>query len=347
MAVDTHGSILFANAAAVDMIAFVDAQIPLEDWTNFYGFYLSDGVTPFPAADSPMLRAAAGEEAQDVEVCIQNRAGRVYWCSIDFKPLIGLSGELSGALLVLRDTSEQRKLATEAARSNAALQQFATVAAHDLQEPLRSISGFADMLAEYQADQLDQRSTRCLTKIKEGIVRMQALINDLLSYSRIQTKPQLFKSTNCNEILKNCINSLEASITEHEAKVLVAQLPNLMADNAQMTQLFQNLVGNALKFSASDRLPVVKIEAKRQAKFWLFSVEDNGIGIEPEFCERVFRVFQRLHTTAAYPGTGIGLAICQTIVDRHGGRIWVESKAGEGSTFKFTIPAGGENPCNS
>lgn len=167
---------------------------------------------------------------------------------------------------------------------------------------------------------------------------MQTLINDLLAYSRIQTTPQILQPSNCNEILATCIKSLNASITTSGATVNVDSLPVVMADAAQLSQLFQNLVGNALKFCAGDRPPVVRISAKRQATAWLFSVEDNGIGIAPEFAERVFRIFQRLHTPTAYSGTGIGLAICQTIVDRHGGKIWVESEPGTGSTFYFTIP---------
>ena len=235
-------------------------------------------------------------------------------------------------------TSVMKKLFDEAARSNAALQQFATVAAHDLQEPLRSIAGFSEMLAKYQGENIDEKSVRCLSKIASGINRMQILINDLLNYARIQTKPEQLVQIDCNKTIQSCMKSLNASISETGAEVVFDALPTVMADGPQLSQLFQNLIGNALKFSAKDRTPTVQVSAKRLGLFWLFSVSDNGIGIAPEFISRVFGVFQRLHNAAAYPGTGIGLAICQRIVDRHGGKIWAESVPGVSTTFYFTIP---------
>jgi light-regulated signal transduction histidine kinase (bacteriophytochrome) len=242
-------------------------------------------------------------------------------------------------VLILQDITERKQLADEAARSNKALQQFATVAAHDLQEPLRSIAGFADMLAHNQGALFDEKSIRYMSKIKDGTTRMQTLINDLLNYSRIQTKPQTLEPTDLNKIAKTCISSLNASISKSGADVTFDSLPTVLADASQLSQLFQNLVGNALKFCPAEKTPVVHISAVRRGQNWLFSVEDNGIGILPEFRERIFGVFQRLHTQAAYPGTGIGLAICYTIVNSHGGKMWVESKPGEGSIFYFTIPA--------
>jgi len=232
----------------------------------------------------------------------------------------------------------KKKLSDEVARSNAALQQFATVAAHDLQEPLRSIAGFSDMLAKYQGENLDEKSVRCISKIASGIQRMQTLINDLLNYSRIQTKPHELIQIDSNKIIQSCLKSLNASISEAGAEVVFDTLPTVMADGPQLSQLFQNLIGNALKFSAEGRTPVVRISAKRLGLYWLFSVQDNGIGIAPEFVKRIFGVFQRLHSASAYPGTGIGLAICQRIVERHGGKIWAESDPGSGTTFNFTIP---------
>jgi signal transduction histidine kinase len=343
VAVDRAGTIVFSNPAAATILGIDETFVSLEDWPEHYGIYLSDRVTICPAGESPLLRAAAGEQATNFEVFIQNQlgGGRSRWCSIDFRPFGDGDDQDSGALLLIQDVSERRWLSEEVARSNIALQQFATVAAHDLQEPLRSISGFADMLAQYQAEQLDEKSQRYMSKIKSGVLRMQILINDLLSYSRIQTVPQVLKESDCNAIVSGCIKTLNASIKESGAEINVDSLPVVMADSAQLAQLFQNLIGNALKFAAVDRPIVVHVSARRQSTAWLFSVEDNGIGIAPEFVGRIFRIFQRLHTQSAYSGTGIGLAICQTIVDRHGGRIWVESEPGKGSTFHFTIPARG------
>lgn len=340
VATDIKGAILLANPAAVNILGIQEEFISFENWTDHYGIYLPDGITVYPAAESPLARAIAGEEVNNLEVLIQNQlgVGRSCWCTFDFRPLRHDDGEISGVLLLIQDNSERKRLSDEVSRSNLALQQFATVAAHDLQEPLRSISGFADMLAQYQAEQLDEKSKRCVDKIRGGVVRMQTLINDLLAYSRIQTTAQILQPTNCNEILATCIRNLNASITTCGATVIVDSLPIVTADASRLSQLFQNLLGNALKFCAEDRPSVVRISAKKQATTWLFSVSDNGIGIAPEFTERVFRIFQRLHTATAYSGTGIGLAICQMIVDRHGGKIWVESEPGIGSTFSFTIP---------
>lgn len=341
-AIDRTGTVLFSNPAAANIIGFEHEQVSLEDWLRYYGFFLPDGVTQYASDESPLVKALAGEEQSNIEVLVQNQLGSApsRWCTLDLRSLRNDEGEIWAVLLLIRDTTERRRLSDEAARSNAALQQFATVAAHDLQEPLRSIGGFADMLAQHQGDHLDKESARCMMKIKDGLSRMQALINDLLNFSRIQTKPQVLSPVNCNEILAICTRSLNASITEKAATISTDSLPTVMADALQLSQLFQNIVGNAIKFSEG-RAPVIHVSAKRLATSWQFSIADNGIGIAPEFTDRVFRVFQRLHTKSAYSGTGIGLAICQTIVDRHGGRIWVESQPGEGSTFHFTIPASG------
>jgi PAS domain S-box-containing protein len=341
VAVDIEGTVLFSNQAARDMLGIGIDQVPLEEWIEHYGIHSPDRFTLCPASESRVIKAISGQEPQNLEVLIRNKlgGGRSLWCSIDLRPLRGEDGEITGSVLLIQDISMRKKLSDEVSRSNAALQQFATVAAHDLQEPLRSIAGFADMLALHQGDQLDEKSARCLTKMKDGIKRMQALINDLLNYSRIQTKPQVLTLSDCNEILESCIRSLNGSIRKSEAIIEGGSLPTVMADYSQLSQLFQNLVGNALKFSATGRSPVVRIAAKQQGSAWLFSVEDNGIGIAPEFSERIFGVFQRLHPASTYSGTGIGLAICQMIVDRHGGRIWVESQPEVGSKFFFTIPA--------
>ncbi len=345
IAVDKSGNVIFANQAATDIIGIGTAAIALDDWAEYYGIFMTDGITPCPPSQSPVLRAVGGEEENNVEIFVRNSLGRLRssWCSIDLRPLRGGQNEIIGAVLLIQDITERKKLADEVTRSNAALQQFATVAAHDLQEPLRSIAGFADMLAQYQNGLLDERSTRCLTKIKGGIVRMQTLINDLLSFSRIQTKPQTLKLTDCNEIVASSIKSLNAGIRNNGSNIEVAQLPAVMADASQLSQLFQNLIGNAIKFCEAERPPIVHISAKQEGAFWRFSVEDNGIGIAPEFKERIFVVFQRLHNNSVYSGTGIGLAICQMIVERHGGRIWVEPKTTQGCIFYFTLPASRED----
>jgi signal transduction histidine kinase len=342
---DHTGKVLLFNNAATTILGPRVNQTAPKDWPKQYGIYLVDGQHLCPEEQSPLVRAISGEEADNVEVLIVSpgKSIRDRWCVINLRPLKNASGEIEGGVVVIQDITDRKRLADEAARSNEALQQFASVAAHDLQEPIRTVAGFVDMLAEQQGDNLDEKSARYIGKIKGGVKRMQSLINDLLAYSRIQSKPQKLAVTNCNEIVEACVLSLQASIRDSGASIRFEALPTVWADASQLSQLFGNLLANALKFTAPDRPPVVNISAKKQGLFWLFSVEDNGIGIAKEFAEKIFLVFQRLHTAATYPGTGIGLAICKKIVERHGGTIWFESEPGKGTTFFFTIrvPLGG------
>lgn len=225
----------------------------------------------------------------------------------------------------------------ELARSNAELEQFAYVATHDLQEPLRAVASCVQLLQKRYEGQLDEKAQEFITHAVDGTKRMQTLINDLLAYSRISTDAQVFASTNCEMALQEALANLMVAISESGAVVTQDALPMVSGDATQLTQLFQNLVGNALKFRG-ERPPEIHIRAVRNNGDWRFSVADNGIGMEPQYFERVFLVFQRLHTRKEYQGTGIGLAICKKVVERHGGRIWAESEPGQGATFCFTIP---------
>ena len=225
----------------------------------------------------------------------------------------------------------------ELARSNAELEQFAYVATHDLQEPLRAVASCVQLLQKRYEGQLDEKAQEFITHAVDGTKRMQTLINDLLAYSRISTDAQVFASTNCEMALQEALANHMVAISESGAVVTQDALPMVSGDATQLTQLFQNLVGNALKFRG-ERPPEIHIRAVRNNGDWRFSVADNGIGMEPQYFERVFLVFQRLHTRKEYQGTGIGLAICKKVVERHGGRIWAESEPGQGATFCFTIP---------
>ncbi|MEG4110759.1 MULTISPECIES: ATP-binding protein [unclassified Microcoleus] len=224
----------------------------------------------------------------------------------------------------------------ELARSNAELEQFAYVASHDLQAPLATIASYAQLLEKRYKDQLDSQGSKFIGNIVQGCTRMQTLIDDLLEYSRVGRSRKPFELIDCNHAVEQALANLQGAIRETKAVVTYSELPAVMGDISQLVQLFQNLISNAIKYR-HDAPPVVHITACKQEENWLISVSDNGIGIAPQHQKRIFQIFQRLHTQREYSGTGIGLAICQKIVELHGGCIWVESEPEQGSTFYFTI----------
>ncbi len=228
--------------------------------------------------------------------------------------------------------------AQELARSNAELQQFAHVASHDLKEPLRMVASYVQLLAKRYKDKLGADADDFIRYAVDGVERMQNLIDDLLIYSHVSTCVRGLKSTDCDAVLHRSLANLKAAIEETHATITHDPLPTVIADNMQLIQLFQNLIGNAIKFSGV-KPPRVHVSAEQKGNEWVFSISDNGIGIESEYADRIFIIFQRLHSRGEYTGTGIGLAICKRIVERHGGRIWMESKTEKGATFCFAIPA--------
>jgi len=281
-------------------------------------------------------------------------------------PLYDASGEVLGIIVVMHDgpmggedvapmilqvfatragTELERKRAQDAltryarelARSNADLEQFAYVISHDLQEPLRMVMSYMRLLERRYGDNLDARAHTYIEYAVDGAERMGMLIKDLLAYSRVGTKGADFELTPMETVLEDVLANLSVSIEESGAQVTHTSLPVLLADAVQMSQLLQNLIANAIKF-CGDAPPQVHISAELIEDVWRFSVHDHGIGIDPKHTDRIFMIFQRLHTQQEYPGTGMGLAICKRIVERHGGRIWVASQPGEGATFYFTIP---------
>jgi signal transduction histidine kinase len=245
-------------------------------------------------------------------------------------------------LLRLRRQAEEdlaRKV-EELARSNADLEQFAYVASHDLQEPLRMVAAYTQLLAERYSGKLDENADKFIGYASEGALRMQTLIQDLLAFSRVGRNGAARERVDCDAAMKEVLLSLGPAIQESGAVITHGALPAVWADRSQMTQVFQNLIGNAIKFRGKEP-PAISVQAEKASQHWLFSVRDNGIGIAPEYAENIFVVFHRLHARTEYPGNGIGLAICKKIIERNGGKIWVEAQADHGSAFKFTMPCDG------
>jgi PAS domain S-box-containing protein len=260
-------------------------------------------------------------------------------------PLYDSKGNIVGAIESIRDITEHKQIedaltkkSEELARSNADLAQFAYAASHDLQEPLRTITSFVQLLQKRYHGKIDPDADEFIDFIVGGTKRMQQLINDLLTYSRVNTRKGPLSPMKIEDVLQKAMQNLRYILEEVKGTVIYEEMPSIVADEPQMTQLFQNLIGNALKFHGEEA-PKVEISAARKGNDWIFSVKDNGIGIDPQYKDRIFEIFQRLHTREEYSGTGIGLAIAKKIVERHGGRIWVDGEPGKGTTFRFTIPA--------
>jgi light-regulated signal transduction histidine kinase (bacteriophytochrome) len=246
---------------------------------------------------------------------------------------------------ILRDISARKKAEEslaekmeELARSNAELALFTYMASHDLREPLRTVGSNLQLLGQRYVDGTDVDTGRQYDFAMRGVRRMQSLIDDLLIYSRVGTEGKAFESLDSNEAVREAIVALSVAIEESRAMVEVGALPRVRADRSQLVQLFQNLLSNAVKFHG-DAPPRIQIGAERNGEFWIFTVRDNGIGIDPQYADHVFALFQRLHSPEEYPGTGIGLAVCRKIVERHGGRIWMDPESEGGSSFRFTLSA--------
>lgn len=238
----------------------------------------------------------------------------------------------------LKDLNRALKAATdELSRSNADLSQFASIVSHDLKEPLRTVIGYAQLLEKRYKDKFDADAAYFIERVAQGGARMYGMVENLLSYSRVGTEGKAFTATQAAEALRRAIENLEAAIHESQSKITYDPLPEVLADPSQMTQLFQNLIANSIKFR-SEEPPQIHVSSERKNGMWQFLVQDNGIGIDPKYNERIFEIFQRLHTQEEYSGAGVGLAVCKRIVERHGGQICVDSEPGKGSKFFFTIP---------
>jgi PAS domain S-box-containing protein len=308
-----------------------------------------------------------GQMFEDVEEH-RRPSGQTIYVHVLKAPVRNARGDIVGTQVIFWDVTarKQAEIAlaqanTDLARSNKELEQFAYVASHDLQEPLRMITSYTQLIAKRYNEKLDQNAREFMDFAVAGALRMQRLIHDLLAYSRVGTRGKPPELTESSDALAAALDNLKLAIEENGAEITYDSMPAVIVDPTQLTQLFQNLIGNAIKFrgKAKPRIhvgavrepaPYCKIPsagstgpgARQQSEEWHFSVRDNGIGIDPQYFDKIFIIFQRLHTLDQYPGTGIGLAICKKIIERHGGRIWVESQAGEGATFNFTLPVVGD-----
>ena len=398
LTVDFDGTILFCNHQFAKLM-----RMPMEEvWGHPVTQFVADPQRPVletvlkQAQSAPVKRRLVFKAQDGAVIHVQLAAS-----------LLQLDGENSLCLIVndlteleasarsiavLRKQHQEleqskqalRRAIDDLARSNRELEQFAYVASHDLQEPLRQITSFVDLLQKQPPNQLDAKSAQYLEFVREGSIRMRALVQDLLAYSRVGGDKRQYDPVSCQAALTMAMTALRKSIEETHAKITYDELPMVSADPIQLAQLFQNLLGNAIKFRRKGATPEIHIGVKKGSGFrgqgsgvrgqgteskiretmssadkeivqqavmhpflpeprtpnpepWLFFVRDNGIGIEPQYHDKIFAIFQRLHTREEYPGTGIGLAICKKIVERLGGRIWIESKLGEGSTFYFTL----------
>jgi PAS domain S-box-containing protein len=284
------------------------------------------------------------ESFREFEMLRQGDHGRRAWVSLSGEPIFDPSGKFTGYRGVGRDITERkeaeaelRRAHDELSRSNSELEQFAYVASHDLQEPLRMVSSYTQLLVRRYGDKLDGDAHEFMGYIVDGAGRMKQLIEDLLAYSRVGTHGKELRPVAVDAALRRALTNVRAAVEEASATISYENLPTVDADEMQLAQLFQNLLGNALKFRSAS-VPRIGISCIERENEYEFAVADNGIGIEPQYFERIFMVFQRLHSKGEYPGTGIGLAICKKVVERHRGKIWVTSQPGEGTTFHFTLP---------
>ncbi|MGH7831700.1 MAG: sensor histidine kinase, partial [Candidatus Binatia bacterium] len=340
---DREGKITFLNPAAAQMLR-VDENDAVGKMMHEIVHHASADGTSFPDGAHPLLAPLDdGVARRGTDEMFWRKDGKRIPTEYTSTPIME-RGQVTGAVVTFSDVTE-RKLAERAlaekadlARAHAELEQFAYVASHDLKEPLRMVASYTQLLAKRYRGKLDADADEFIGYTVDGALRMQGLIEGLLAYSRIGMEAQPFEPTDCAAVLRDTLQSLSVSIQESGAVITHDPLPTVMADKSQIVQLFQNLIGNAIKFRGEQRSEI-HIASERTGEEWLFSVRDNGIGVAPQYHERIFVIFQRLHARKDYPGTGIGLAICKRIVERHRGRIWAESGPGKGAAFYFTLPA--------
>ncbi len=335
--IDSNARTTYANRAMARMLGYSELEMFGRSLFDFM-----DAGEKQKALDNVERRKQGIAEKHEFK--FKTKDGKDIWTYMSTSPVMDENDRLLSCCALVynithRKESEQQmlQLTEDLKRSNEELEQFAYVASHDLQEPLRAVTSYTQLLAQRYQGNLDTKADKYINHIVDGASRMQQLINDLLAYSRLGTRAQEFEMADCNAAVQQSLCNLQIAIAEKKAVITCDAMPTVMADESQLVQLFQNLIANGIKFCRQD-IPLIQIAARRQEGEWLLCVRDNGIGIDPEYADRIFIIFSRLHSRREYSGTGIGLAMCKRIVERHGGRIWVESQEGKGATFYFTIP---------
>jgi len=331
------GELLEANQAVLDMFGYTAEEMLGMDVHRLYA----------NSSDRAKFQEVVERSGsvKDYELRVRKKDGTLLDCVLTSNVRLGEDGSVLGYQGIVRDITCQKEAeqglktqARELKRSNADLEQFAFVASHDLQEPLRNVSSCVQLLEKRYKGNLGPDADQFMGYALESAARMKELIDDLLTYSRVGTKGKPFEPTNCEEVLDRVLANLASAVAQTGAVITRDPLPAVTGDSTQLVQVFQNLIGNAIKFHRNGQPPTVHVSAQESERQWTFSVRDTGIGIEPQYLDRIFMVFQRLHRKTEYEGTGIGLAIVKKIVDRHRGEVWVESEPGSGTTFYFTIP---------
>ncbi len=325
------GRLLKVNRAFASMLGYEEHEMEKIDFSRItYG----EDVAASRAVINELVEGK--KQAARFEKRYVHRNGGIIWADVGTILLRDRKGNPVYFITTVLDINERKKLEEELKRSNAELEQFAFIASHDLQEPIRAISGFLKLLEQKLGSSLDEEGKKYINFAVSGSVRMKELINALLAFSRVQKKPAELQKVDMNAAFSAAVFGLGTAISESGARVESERLPAVMADETQMTQVFQNLISNAIKYRR-EKPPQVKVSAVEKEKEHVFCVSDNGIGIDPAYFDKIFVIFQRLHAREEYPGTGIGLAICRKIIENHGGRIWIESEPGKGSRFYFTV----------
>ena len=333
---DAEGNFSHRNRAAEQILGLGGVELPTEAWLDNYEWFEMDGKTPCEATELPLEKVLRGPDGSIDEKLIARSlqfADRIL--QVSARSIRDEEGIVVGGVASFADVTEKHEAEVALAQSNEDLEQFAYAASHDLKEPLRQIQNYSGLLAEQYVDLMDEEGRRRFGYITEGAERLGKLIQGLLDYSRVGTSVSTI--VDCSEVVREILLDLELLVQETGADIQVGSLPVVEAPPLHVRQVLQNLMANAIKFRGENKL-VVKISATEVAREYQFCVEDNGIGLKKQYSDKIFRIFQRLHTREEYPGTGIGLALCQKIVTSWGGNIWVKSSLGRGSQFFFTIP---------